>query len=73
MKKYHQDITGVIEMKNSLFYNDIMKERERTEEKYSVKVIRNELPRMPISEIAELCELTVFQVEDLIKKYKIQP
>ena len=60
-------------MKNSLFYNDIMKERERTEEKYSVKVIRNALPRMPISEIGELCELTVFQAEDLIKKYKIQP
>ena len=49
-----------------------MKERERTEEKYSVKVIRNALPRMPISEIAELCELTVLQVEDLIKTYKIQ-
>ena len=60
-------------MKNSLFYNDIMKERERTEEKGNVKVIRNLLPSMPISRIAELCELTVFQVEDLIKKYKIQP
>ena len=60
-------------MKNSLFYNDIMKERERTEEKSNVKVIRNALPRMPISEIAELCELTVLQVEDLIKKYNMRP
>ena len=76
-EEYHQDITRVIEMKNSLFYNDIMKERERTEkrteERTKVSVIRNALPRMPISEIAELCELTVFQVEDLIKKYKIRP
>ena len=56
-------------MKNSLFYNDIKAAEERTK----VSVIRNALPRMPISEIAELCELTVLQVEDLIKKYKIQP
>ena len=48
-------------MKNSLFYNDIKAAEERTEEKSNVKVIRNALPRMPISEIAELCELTVFQ------------
>ena len=60
-------------MKNSLFYNDIMKERERTEERTKVSVIRNLLPSMPVSRIAEVCELTVFQVEDLIKKYKIQP
>ena len=56
-------------MKNSLFYKDI----KAAEERYSVKVIRNALPRMPISEIAELCELTVFQVEELIKKYNIRP
>ena len=60
-------------MKNSLFYNDIKAAEERTEERTKVSVIRNALPRMPISEIAELCELTVFQVEDLIKKYKIRP
>ena len=68
-EEYHQDITRVIEMKNSLFYNDIKAAEERTK----VSVIRNLLPSMPISRIAEVCELTVLQVEDLIKKYKIQP
>jgi len=49
-------------MKNSLFYNDI----EAAEEQCIVKVIRNSLLSIPVSEISEVCELTVFQLGDLI-------
>ena len=71
-EKYHRQIAKVIEMKNSLFYEDIMEYGEMVRENEKVSVIKKLINDMTISKIAQIVELSEEDVNNLIQKHNIK-
>ena len=67
-KKYHRKIAKVIEMRNSIYYEDILEYGESVK----VSVIKNLINEMTINKIAQVVELSEKEVMQLIEKHNIK-